>query len=66
MKRLLSFFFVAAGSLSAQDLHIVFIGNSITQGAQLADVATEAPAAEGTVVYMQSDDGSAVNTFTIR
>ena len=47
MKKLLFLFiaFVAAGRLSAQDLHIVFIGNSITQGAQLADVGTEAPPA---------------------
>ena len=34
-----------AGILAAQDLHIVFIGNSITQGAQLADVNTQSPPA---------------------
>lgn len=47
MKKLLFLFiaFAAAGSLSAQDLHIVFIGNSITQGVRLADAVTEAPPA---------------------
>lgn len=38
--------------ISAQDLNVVFIGNSITQGVRLADPATEAPPAQA-ALYLQ-------------
>jgi lysophospholipase L1-like esterase len=59
--------FVASTIAFAQhkkpDLNIVFIGNSITQGAQLADAGTEAPPATA-VAYLQKQKNLGTVNFS--
>ena len=42
----------------AQDLHVVFIGNSITQGVQLKDAKTEAPPAQAALFLQEQVKGT--------
>lgn len=44
--------------LRAQDLHVVFIGNSITQGVQLKDAKTEAPPAQAALFLQEQVKGT--------
>ncbi|PWK70869.1 lysophospholipase L1-like esterase [Mucilaginibacter oryzae] len=51
------------GQHKKPDINIVFIGNSITQGAQLSDPATEAPPAT-TVAYLQKQKNLGAINFS--